>query len=211
MLKFTRANVVVLNTILPLPNAIERALVLLEAKVPVVSVKLFSTRAPLVNVVTPVATRLNASPNVVVPDTLLIVNATIVLVLLRIVPVPTMFKVSDVNVPPVDKVRSPDMFNVVAPSANAVDPKLRFLIKLEVVMVITATPVPVNDTLAALVASPAVAPMLIVLVIKASVVNPPVPVQVNPVAVAIDTTVVAATVVAKTMLFDPNATARVSV
>lgn len=61
-------------------------------------------------------------------------------------------------------------------------------------MVTIATPAPVSDTLAALVASPAVAPMLIVLVIEASVVNPPVPVQVKPVAVAILNTVVAAVV-----------------
>ena len=211
MLKFIRANVVVLNTILPVPNATDRVLVLLELKIPVASVKLFSTRAPLVNVVVPVATRLNAPPNVVVPDTLLIVNAAIVLPLLIILPVPTMFTVADANVPPDDNVRSPTMFRVATGRAKAVVPKLRFLIKLVLVMVTIATPAPVSDTLAALVASPAVAPMLIVLVIEASVVNPPVPVQVNPVAVAIDTTVVAAAVVTRTMLFVPNATARVSV
>jgi len=198
--------VVVLNTILPVPNSTDRVLVLLELKIPVASVKLFSTRAPLVNVVVPVATKLNASLNVVVPDTLLIVNAAIVLPLLMILPVPTMFRVSDANVPPDDNVRSPTMFRVATGRAKAVVPKLRSLIKLVLVMVTIATPAPVSDTLAALVASPAVAPMLIVLVIEASVVNPPAPVQVNPVAVAIDTTVVAATVVAKTMLFVPNKT-----
>ena len=194
MLKFTRANVVVLNTILPVPNATDRVLVLLEAKVPVASVKLFSTRAPLVNVVVPVATKLNASLNVVVPDTLLIVNAAIVLPLLIILPVPTMLRVSDANVPPDDNVRSPAMFSVATGRANAVVPKLRFLIKLVVVMEMIATPAPVNATLGALVASPAADPVVSVLVMEASVVNPPAPVQVNPVAVAMLNTTVAAVV-----------------
>lgn len=211
MLKFTRANVVVLNTILPVPNSIERVLVLLELKIPVASVKLFRTRAPLVNVVVPVATRLNAPLNVVVPDTLLIVNAAIVLPLLRILPVPTVFRVSDANVPPDDNVRSPAMFRVVAGRAKAVVPNDRLSNQLAVVSVTIAMPLPVNVKLGALVAVPPVVPNTHVLVIAASVVNPPVPVQVKPVAIAISNTVVAAVVCDSTMLFDPNATARVSV
>jgi hypothetical protein len=207
--KFTANAVVVDNTILPLPNAIERVLVLLETKVPVVSVKSFSTRAPLVNVVIPVAARLNAPPNVVVPDTLLIVNAAIVLPLLRILPVPTVFRVSDVNVPPDDNVRSLAMFNVVAGRAKAVVPNVRLSNQLAVVSVMIAMPVPVNDRLGALVAVPPVVPNTHVLVIAAFVVNPPVPVQVKPVAIAMLNTVVAAVVCDSTMLFVPNAIDRV--
>lgn len=211
MLKFARATVVVANTILLVPNAIERVLVLVETKVPVVSVKLFSTRAPLVNVVAPVATRLNALPNVVVPDTLLIVNAAIVLPLLKILPVPTVVRLSDVNVPPDDNVRSPAMFRVVAGRAKAVVPNVRLSNQLAVVSVMIAVPLPVNDRLGALVAVPPVVPNTHVLVIDASVVNPPVPVQLKPVAIAMLNTVVAAVVCDSTMLFDPNAIDRVLV
>jgi len=212
MLKFTVNAVVVLNTILPVPNATERVLVLLELKIPVASVKLFSTREPLVNVVVPVATRLNASPNVVVPDTLLIVNAAIVLPLLVIVPVPTVFRVSDANVPPDDNVRFPAMFNVVAGRAKAVVLNDRLLNQLPVVSVTIAVPVLDTTKLGALVAVPPVVPNTLVLVMSASTKNPPVPVQVKPVAIAIFNTVVAAVVcdVAK-MEFDPNAIDRVLV
>ena len=212
MLKFTRANVVVLNTILPVPNSIERVLVLLELKIPVASVKLFRTRAPLVNVVVPVATRLNASPNVVVPETLLIVNAAIVLPLLRILPVPTVFRVSDANVPPDDNVRSPAMFNVVAGRAKAVVPNDRSLNQLPVVSVTIAVPVPDTVKLGALVAVPPVVPNTAVLVMAASTKNLPVPVQVKPVAIAIFNTVVAAVVCdVQRIEFDPNAIDRVLV
>lgn len=209
MPKFTANAVVVANTILLLPNAIDLELVLLELNVPVVSVNPFSARLPLVNVVAAVAPRVNASPNVVVPDTLSIVSASMGLALLVIVPVPTMFKVSAVNVPPVDKVRLPSMFNVVAASANAVDPKLRLLNQLPVVRVTIATPVPVNDKLGALVLEPPVVPNTQVLVTEASVVNPPVPVYVNPVAMAILKTVCAAVVCDRIILFEPNAIDRV--
>jgi len=211
MLKFTVNAVVVLNTILPLPNATDRVLVLLETNVPVARAKLFRTRAPLVNVVVPVATRLNASPNVVVPDTLLIVNAAIVRLLLVIVPVPTVFRVSDANVPPDDNVRSPAMFRVVAGRAKAVVPNVILSNQLAVVSVMIAVPLPVNDRLGALVAVPPVVPNTHVLVIDASVVNPPVPVQLKPVAIAMLNTVVAAVVCDSTMLFDPNAIDRVLV
>ena len=69
------AAVVWTKPILFVPNAIDRVLVLLELKIPVVKSKPFSTSAPLVNVVVPVATVARAVPNVVVPDVLLIVNA----------------------------------------------------------------------------------------------------------------------------------------
>lgn len=128
------ARVGVAIIIFPVPNAIERVLVLLELNTPVVSVNPLSTRAPLVNVVVLPATKISASLNVVVPDTLLIVSTAIVLPLLRMLPVPTMVAVSAVNVAPAadDNVKLPAMFNVVAGRAKAVDPKLRFLIKLVV-------------------------------------------------------------------------------
>ena len=213
MLKFTRANVVVLNTILPVPKSTERVLVLLELKIPVASVKLFRTRAPLVNVVVPVATRLNAPPNVVVPDTLLIVNAAIVLPLLTILPVPTVFRVSDANVPPDDNVRSPAMFNVVAGRAKAVVLKFRLLNQLPVVSVTIEVPVPNTVKLGALVTVPPVVPNTHVLVKSALTKNLArlVPVQVKPVAIAIFNTVVAAVVCVRVIAFDPNAMARVLV
>ena len=176
MAKFTAAAVVVANTILADPKAIERALVLLELNVPVVSVNPFNDKLPLVSVVAAVAPRVNASPNVVVPDTLSMVNARIGLPLLRIVPVSTMFKVSDVNVPPVDNVIFPAMIKVVAARAKAVEPKLRLLNQLPVVSVMIATPAPVNVKLGAFVLVPPVVPNTHVLVTEASVVNPPVPV-----------------------------------
>jgi len=196
MFKLVSARVGVARTIFPVPNAIDRVLVLLELNVPVVSVNVFRVRLPLVNIVALPATKISASLNVVVPDTLLIVSAAIVLPLLRMLPVPTVISVSPVNVAPAadDNVKLPAMFNVVAGKAKAVDPKVRFLIKLVLVMVMIATPAPVNATLGALVASPAVDPTVRVLVMAASAVKPPVPVQVNPVAVAMLNTTVAAVV-----------------
>ena len=196
MFKLARASVGVARIIFPVPNAIDRVLVLLELNRPVVSVNVFSVRLPLVNVVVDAVLVVNASLNVVVPDTLLTVNKLIVLPLLRMLPVPTVISVSPVNVAPAadDNVKLPAMFNVVAGKAKAVDPKVRFLIKLVLVMVMIATPAPVNATLGALVASPAVDPVVSVLVMAASVVNPPEPVQANPVAVAMLNTTVAAVV-----------------
>ena len=152
------ANVVWTNPILFVPNAIDRVLVLLELKIPVVKSKPLSTSAPLVNVVVPVAINASADPNVVVPDVLLIVNAAMVLVLLVIVPVPTMVAVRPVYVPPLDNVRSPTMLNAVVPGLKAVVPKSKVLNQLAVVNVCTAVPLPVNDRLGALVADPPVVP-----------------------------------------------------
>ena len=142
----------------------------------------------LVNVV-----QLTALATVVVPEVLLIVSGPIVFPLGVNVPVPTIVAVNAVNVPPLLSV-NPFKFKVVVPSTNAVVPKLRVLNQLPVVRVMTAVPLPVNVTFGALVAEPPVVPNVNVLVIEASVVNPPVPETVNPVAVAIDNTVVAAVV-----------------
>ena len=61
-----------------------------EANIPVVKSNPLRSRVPLVSVLVPVAINASASPNVVVPEVLLIVNAAMVLLLLRILPVPTM-------------------------------------------------------------------------------------------------------------------------
>jgi hypothetical protein len=56
--------------------------------------------------------KVNVSPNVVVPDVVLIVNTpNVVLVLLVIVPVPNITAVNVENVPPLDNVKLPAMFN----------------------------------------------------------------------------------------------------
>ena len=177
------------------PNAIDRVLVLLELKIPVVKLKPLSTSAPLVNVVVPVAINANADPNVVVPDVLLIVNAAMVLLLLVIVPVPTMVAVKVLYVPPLDNVKLPAMLSAVVPGLNAVVPKLRSSNQLAVVNVAIAVPLPVKLKLGALVAVPPVVPNVKVLVTEASEVNPPVvPVRVKPVTIAMLNTVCAAVV-----------------
>lgn len=167
--KFNVAAVVVANIILFEPNTIALVLVLLELKIPVVSVKLFRFRAPLVNAVVPVATRLNAPLNVVVPDTLLIMNAAIAFPAVLILPVPTVIKLRLVNVPPDDNERLPAMFNVVAGRAKAVVLNDRLPNQLPVVSVTIAIPVPDTVKLGALVAEPPVVPNTHVLVNAASV------------------------------------------
>lgn len=178
------------------PNAIERVTAPDEENIPVVRLKLFIASVPLVNVVVPVADKLNASPSDVVPEVLLIVNAaSVALVLLVIVPVPTMLGVMVVYVPVLDSVRSPVMFSAVVPGLNVVVPKSKLSNQLPVVNVATLAPV-VNVRFGAVVNEPpAVAPTLNVLVLViAGTTNPPVPVYVNPVAVAMLNTVVAAVV-----------------
>ena len=163
---------------------------------------MFIANVPLVNVVVPVADKLNVSPNDVIPEVLLIVNAaSVALVLLVIVPVPTIVGVMVVYVPVADNVRSPVMFSAVVPGLNAVVPKSRLLNQPAVVNVATDAPV-VNVRFGAVVNEPpAVAPTLNVLVLLiAGTTNPPVPVYVNPVAVAMANTVVAAVVCVRLML-----------
>jgi len=79
-----------------------------------------------------------------------------------------------------------------------------------VVNVTTDVPVPVNVTLGAFVdVPPPVVPNVKVFVTSAAAVNAPSPVQVNPVAVAIDNTRLVAVVVDKIILLEPNAMERV--
>jgi hypothetical protein len=172
------------------PNAIARVFTLFELNIPVVKSNPFRFSVPLVNVVVAVASA-NWSPKVVVP-VLLIVNAAIVLVLLIIVPVPTIVAVNAVYVPVVLNVKL-FKFNAVVPGLNVVVPKFNVLNQLPEVRVITNAPEPVNVKFGPLVDVLPVVPTVTVLVTDvASVVNPPVPVRVNPVAVAILKTVVAA-------------------
>ena len=193
------------------PNAIDRVVAADELNMPVVKSKPLSTSAPLVNVTVLLVTRVGASPNVVVPEVLLIINPDNVLPLLVIVPVPNMVGVTAVNVPPLDNVKLPAMFNDVVPGLNAVEPKSRLSNQLPVVNVAIAVPLPVNVKLGAFVADPPVVPNTYVLVTDASDTNPPVPVYVNPVAVAKLNTVCAAVVCANTILFVPNVIARAAV
>jgi hypothetical protein len=83
------------------------------------------------------------------------------------------------------------MFAEIVPGLNPVVPKSNLLKQLTCVNVITDEP-DVSVKLGALATVPAVLQQVIVLVIDASVTNPPVPVHVNPVPVAILRTVVAA-------------------
>ena len=166
-----------------------------ELNIPVLNVKVPNANVPLVNVVVPVAAKENVVPRVVVPEVLAIVNnASVVLVLLVIVPVPTMVAVKLVNVPPLLNV-NPFKFNDVAAIVNTVLPKLNVLNQLPVVNVNTDVPLPVNDRFGALVIEPPVVPNVNVLVLVEGLVNPPVvAVTVNPVTIAIFNTVVAAVV-----------------
>jgi len=146
--------------------------------------------AVIVNVV-----QLSAAANVVVPAPLLIINGpSVVLVLGVIVPVPTIVVVIVVYTAPTPLLNvNPFRFNEVVPGLNAVVPKFNVLNQLPVVRVVTNEPEPVNDKLGELVDVPPVVPTVTVLVTDvASVVNPPIPETVNPVAVAILKTVVAA-------------------
>ena len=203
------ANVVWTKPILFVPNAIDRVLVLLELKIPVVKSKPFSTSAPLVNVVVPVAINASASPNVIVP-VVLTVNAAMVLVLLVMVPVPSMVGVKLVNVPVVDSVKSPVIFKLVAVAFIDADPKLRFLYHEPDVNAARLAPVVNVKFIALAIEPPAVDPKLNVLVLLISAtVNPPGPVYVNPVIVFMASTMVAAVVCVRLMLLAlalPNAT-----
>jgi len=154
-----------------------------------------------------------AADNVVVPA-LLIVNAAIVFPFGVIVPVPVIVGLNAVYVPVLDNV-NPFKFSAVVPGLKEVVPKFNVLNQPAVVIVAILAPV-VNVKLGALVVvPPAVLPKLNVLATAISAtVNPPVPVQVNPVTVAILNTVVAAVVCVRLMfpaLALPNAIARVLV
>ena len=184
------------------PKLIERVTAPDEENIPVLRSKLLRASVPLVNVVVPVAVVASADLNDVIPEVLLITNAaSVALALLVILPVPTMVGVMVVYVPVADNVRSPAMFSAVVPGLNEVVPKFRLSNQLAVVNVATDAPV-VNVKPGALVTEPpAVAPKLNVLVLLISAtVNPPVPVRVNPVAVAMFNTVVVAVVCVRLML-----------
>ena len=114
-----------------------------------------------------------------------------------------------VKVPPLLNV-NPFKINEVAATVNAVEPKLRVLKQLLVLNVATAVPLPVSVRLGALSeATVAVLPTAYVLVMAASAVKPPAPVQVKPVAVVMFNAVWPAVVFTNAMLPEPNAMARV--
>ena len=184
---------------------------LVELNIPVVKLNPPKSNVPAVNVVVLVADKVNVAANVVVIPVPLIVNPpSVALVFDVIVPVPTIVDVKVVNVPPLLNVK-PLRFSEVVPGLNAVVPKLKLLNQLLEVNVAIAVPLPVNVKLGEISAVPPVVPNVNVLVISAAAVNPPVPVYENPVAIAIDNTVVAAVVCANTILLEPNIIARVLV
>jgi hypothetical protein len=105
-----------------------------------------------------------------------------------------------VYTPPEESVRSPAMFNEVVPGLKDVEPKVKFLNQLPVVIVATEAPV-VNVTFTAFVVDPPVVPNVNVRVLAMSAtVNPPVPVYVKLVTMAILNTVVAAVVCVRLIL-----------
>jgi hypothetical protein len=119
-----------------------------------------------------------------------------------------------VYVPLDDNTKLPFIFKVVVPSVNDVEPKSRLLNQLAVVNVATEAPV-VNVRFTAVVVEPPVVPNVSVRVLAMSAtVNPPGPVYVKPVTVAMFSTVVAAVVCVRFILPAeelPNAIARVPV
>lgn len=199
------AAVVCVSNILPTPNKIERVAVPDEVNIPVFKLKPLSANVPLVIVVVALVTKVNASPSVVVPDVLLMFKAAIVLAVETIVPVPTMFIVNPVYVPPVDNVKSPAIFNVAVAGVVLLPVKTKLFNQLAVVIVGIAAPLGINK-LAVVVAEPPVVPIVYVLVIEASALKPPVPEEENKVLFAILTTTAPTVVVIKLIKLAPNAT-----
>ena len=199
------AAVVVDNTILLEPNMIERVLVPLETKVPVVNPYVATSNIPKIIVVAPDTDVLIFM--VVVPE-LLIVNAPTGLVLPVTVPVATIVAVKLVYVPALDNIKLA-RFKLVAAIVNPVDPKSNVLNQLPVVNVCTAVPLPVNVKLGALDIVPPVVPNENVLVMFAAALNPPVPVHVKPVAIVKLKLKSPAVVVDKIILLEPNAIERI--
>ena len=126
-----------------------------------------------------------------------------------IVPVSNIVALNEVYDPLLDNVKF-IKFNVVVPGLKDVVPKSSLLNQLAEVSVATLAPV-VNVRFGALdIVPPAPLPKENVLVtLMAATVKPPVPVQVNPVAVDILNTTVAAVVCDNTILPAPKAIARV--
>ena len=103
--KLVSPAVVVARTILPDPNAILRVVVLLELKLPVVSVNPAKSNVPAVSVVCAVTPVAKAPASVVVPLGQLTVSAEIALPFGVIVPVPDVVTVKAVNVPVLERVK----------------------------------------------------------------------------------------------------------
>ena len=143
-----------------------------------------------------------------VPEVLTIKSA-IVLPLVVNVPVPTIVTDTLVYVPVLDNVNALTYKGVVAARVDDVVPKSNVLNQLPFVIVGILAP-DIKVRLGLLVAEPpAVLPKANVLVTDIVLVNPPVPVYVNPVAVFIAKTVVPSVVCANIILFVPNVIPRV--
>ena len=90
----TKVEAVVVRTIEPVvPNAIARVLVLVEDRIPVVSVKLFKSSVPIVSVVVEVVPVVSASCRVAVSPGASIVKADIAFPVDVSVPLPRIVKI----------------------------------------------------------------------------------------------------------------------
>ena len=135
-----------------------------------------------------------ALPIVIVTPTVLTVNGPSDALLNVYVAVARGLIVVVVYVPVDDSVRAPAMFNVVVPGLNDVVPKFKFLNQPAVVNVAILAPV-VNVKFTAFDVEPPVVPNVNVLVLPIfATVNPPGPVYVNAVTMAMLNTTVAAVV-----------------
>ena len=179
--------------ILVLPNVIERVLVTLELNIPQDNTKPPRSSVPLVNVTVLVAVNVVVADSVVVPDVLLTVKfVSVVLVAVLIAPVPTIVGVKLVYVPPLAKVKLL-RFSAVTAGVHVLPVKSSLLNQPAVVIVGIDAP-DVMNKFGALADVPPVVPKVNVRVTLIAAANPPVPVFVNPVAVAMLNTVVAAVV-----------------
>lgn len=164
---------------------------------------------PNVNVVTPVAAKVNIPPKLVIPLLLIVKLTSVVLPLDIIVPVLRIVTVNEVNVLVADNVKLL-RFTEVTPIMAVMVPKLSRLNQLPVDIVGIAVPDPVKVKLGALdTVPPLVLPKANVLAIPIAEVKPPVPVQEKPVGVAMERTVPPAASFVNTILVAPNVIAHV--
>jgi hypothetical protein len=126
------------------------------------------------------------------------------------VPVPLKVGTTAVYVPPVASVKLPEMFRVLAAFTAQVLPVKSMLLNQLFAVIVKVFPPAGTNKFGALDAEPPVVPKTSVAGSPWGLENPPVPVQVKPVAVAIASTV-ADVVLDRTMLPDPNAIDRVLV
>ena len=193
ILNTTVAAVVCVKLMFVLPNAIARVFVTFELNIPQDNTKPPRSSVPLVSVTVLVAVNVVVAAKVVVPDVLLTVKfVSVALVAVLIVPVPTIVGVKLVYVPPLANVKLL-RFSAVTAGVHVLPVKSSLLNQPAVVIVGIDAP-DVMNKFGALAEVPPVVPKVNVRVTLIAAANPPAPVVVNPVAVAILNTTVAAVV-----------------